>query len=1162
MPLSGPSRLGILTFPQHWAPNSLRVRFLCLPKISPLEPLEAGEPTFSQANLVFEANIIRGLDRLPRAVDATGQGVLLLSEQPINKEALFTQLDQEFNIKPRVPGAAAAPRFLKPVTESYLALTGRRQLSDYLIGEKDFECALHDAQSSQPPEPELLKDEVTWGQLMAYALRQPKLAMALGLIGEATIDLDDPTVFENGGWLYISLHADSDYAALPPPFKALFAARIPPLSEQRSIYSAVLFPVDGAGVADDVFREAERYDLGFARMVHGAQVQDRGDAIRLAWDDEQIAEWLNRQVNPTTEAPMGTAGYRVDVRTEGGDWNSLVRIASAADLMLGPHVLGPYAGESVVEVMPAQIAPARVGEYWMPPYFTTWRGSSLVLTDSNLTLLHQHPSLLAQPDAAPLLLNRERLFVAVDDTLVPLRYGKTYDFRVRLADLTLGGPPGTDDTPALPQAITTINFQRHTRPAQVNVTHRPTQDERFVTIEKPRIGYPEALFTGLKTFDQLTTKLDADILANREREMSAPDPDVLNVEILVEVRALEGDVAIYLPLYTTTREFVEVEDGDEDEIGIDLELKTEDLATLDQVSAVQPNNGPLVIPTARDIRLTLVGLGREDPGYFASADLRRGLPITVDLRAPAQEEAPLFAGVDSPLRSFFFQPPPPDGSVASPAERLAAELNLDHSGLTLAGRRGHRTVFACSAALRHTLSPERASITISSGADVIQRWINVLRFQLARDWTWDGLAEEGIAVQRRVKRPGKADLVELAGTVRLPHAVSPSATSAVSPDPDPRRLVRQSTEILFFDAFDPKPKPNPPPEAGEFPTEITIEYEIAPAFKDDLPPPAPMTEGILLPITTPPVQVPKLISAGIALSPYVAADDYSSTVKRRRSLWLEFESAPVDPDDAYFVRVLATAPDPMLIARDEAIPEVIEPPLPIEPEWMRLIEQEQPRDDSGLRAMDRLDQQAEAGPHYLVPLPHGLSETSLELFGMFTYEIRVGHTDSRWSSAQGRYGPALRIAGVQHPVPPLVCQAARNKQSIRVRAPYATAVHNARNVRRRFPRTSLWAVLYARVQQTDAASWRNLLLARLRMSPAQEFLDLEADARTLFGEAFVEVREVQIVMAQLGLPDDTPLTILAVELFDDPLPPEPLAQSLGHARMLRVSPLAPVPDQC
>ncbi|HEX5606374.1 MAG TPA: hypothetical protein VFY96_07660, partial [Candidatus Binatia bacterium] len=223
-----------------------------MPKVAPLDPLELGQPSFAQANLVFEANVIRGLDRLPRAVDATGLGELgLISDPPINKEALFNELDQEFNIKKPVRGPAVSQRFLKPVTSSYLALTGGRQLSEDLAGEKDFECALHDAQASQPPEPEVLKDEVTWGQLMAYALRQPKLATALGLVGEAEINLEDPAVFEKGGWLYLSLHASSDYAAVvePPPFKALYAARIPPLNQKRSLYAAVLFPVDGGGVA-------------------------------------------------------------------------------------------------------------------------------------------------------------------------------------------------------------------------------------------------------------------------------------------------------------------------------------------------------------------------------------------------------------------------------------------------------------------------------------------------------------------------------------------------------------------------------------------------------------------------------------------------------------------------------------------------------------------------------------------------------------------------------------------------------------------------------------------------------------------------------------------------------------------------------------------------
>ena len=87
-----------------------------------------------------------------------------------------------------------------------------------------------------------------------------------------------------------------------------------------------------------------------------------------------------------------------------------------------------------------------------------------------------------------------------------------------------------------------------------------------------------------------------------------------------------------------------------------------------------------------------------------------------------------------------------------PAERLANELELDHHDLTLAGRAGRRTVIGCSANLRHTLSPERSAITLSSDADATQQWIHALRFTLARDWTWRGLAEDGIAVYRQIKR--------------------------------------------------------------------------------------------------------------------------------------------------------------------------------------------------------------------------------------------------------------------------------------------------------------------------------------------------------------------------------------------------------------------------
>ena len=56
-----------------------------------------------------------------------------------------------------------------------------------------------------------------------------------------------------------------------------------------------------------------------------------------------------------------------------------------------------------------------------------------------------------------------------------------------------------------------------------------------------------------------------------------------------------------------------------------------------------------------------------------------------------------------------------------------------------------------------------------------------------------------------------------------------------------------------------------------------------------------------------------------------------------------------------------------------------------------------------------------------------MNETSPELFGFFVYEVRLGHKAGRWCTAQGRFGPPLRVAGVQHPAPPLTCQAARSK---------------------------------------------------------------------------------------------------------------------------------------
>jgi len=102
-------------------------------------------------------------------------------------------------------------------------------------------------------------------------------------------------------------------------------------------------------------------------------------------------------------------------------------------------------------------------------------------------------------------------------------------------------------------------------------------------------------------------------------------------------------------------------------------------------------------------------------------------------------------------------------------------------------------------------------------------------------------------------------------------------------------------------------------------------------------------------------------------------------------------------------------------------------------------------DEAGLEAMIQLLPSEHSDRHFLVPLPPGLSADSAEMFGFFTYELRVGHAKI-WSTAQGRFGRALRATGVQHPAPALFCTCQRNQTELVVEAPYALAVLNGRNI--------------------------------------------------------------------------------------------------------------------
>ena len=103
----------------------------------------------------------------------------------------------------------------------------------------------------------------------------------------------------------------------------------------------------------------------------------------------------------------------------------------------------------------------------------------------------------------------------------------------------------------------------------------------------------------------------------------------------------------------------------------------------------QPQDGPLVLPTARGIRLTFTAVGRDTPDYFASDAARRGEPVPLECRADAiaEDQDTLLIDPDGvpAVRSFYFQPPPDDASVPRPAERLGPGSGARSHGAAAVG---------------------------------------------------------------------------------------------------------------------------------------------------------------------------------------------------------------------------------------------------------------------------------------------------------------------------------------------------------------------------------------------------------------------------------------------------------------------------------------------
>ena len=1287
-------RLSLLTFPQRYDGGRLHVRVLVVPRLDagwsgdPLQPLIVDMPAvgdttdpFADADIQVEAHVLKGLDRFPSNVapdlvaplpEASG---VVATSRP-----LFTSLvapgPGRFKLSAGAPQLAgpADDRFAlnKYLPQSYrksFVFTGPRAAG--AVTDDSYHCAIKD--NAKPNKAFVVSpDTVSWGEVYAYCLRQPRLAMRLGLVREASFAVDDD-LFADGGWLYVDLTAGSAYATQAQAqfsFLARYAARIPPLTggAARQLFAAVQFPVlfddpmvpgpaPVLGTYDQVFIEAGDYDDGFAKIVHGTQpvsqnllaeepdgvapVNDIG--IRLGWDDEQILIWQNRQLvpDPTVpkiggqsqrlDAPMGVFGYRIDARASDADpWRSLVRVRPRAALMLDAVQIDAAEDtapgmELAVEVHPMQLdGNQATGRYWLPAFLSQWNGASLVLPDEDAAALYH-------TDVAGTTLGKQ--FAPLGLEAIPLRYGHSYQFRVRLMDPT-GGGPAEGDAPfyEAPAPVARVPFRRHVVPEPVRISDlttfpppapvgppdpeapdAPLFAGNAMHIARPRLGYPSVVFTGkyadpiarLQTASDRSRDPDP---ASRDRvAFGIPDPDVQRLRFDVEVRALRMDNKLsksqteaWALLYSTTRDFDPDVDRERD---VPLTFRAAnvlrfgdptDTGDFGLTHAQIDGMNDLPLPRSRDIRITVRAEADADAGYWAK-DANVGKPTQVTVRRESADESGLIAGDSAArrIRGMWLRPDPVPAVTPALAplffqrvsgeetptivQRLAQQIDVTSKGLTLVGHAGERVIFGCSRRIRHTLAPDSSSLTLAAKEDLTNHWIVAITVRLDRDWTWEGLRHVGFDIVRE----GNADP---AGPRQVGEweVVQTASLQALQ---DPQRTY---TRLVFLDAVEPQVAPPTPGQAPDvhFPDLVHLKYSVTPHLKKaPLPADVPLTMSLTLPVTTPPAQVPRIVAAGLALSEYRRNAAYSATEPRRRYLWLEFEQPPQDPNDAYFIRLLGYAPD-ILISDDR--PETLTPPeespLAIDPELIRVITPGQSDDSAGLNAMTPL-LPGDSPRHFLVPLPPGLNAESLEMFGFFTYELRVGHADI-WSTAQARFGRALRSTGVQHPAPALFCTATRSDEVLLVEAPYAQAVFHGRNITAVPPRTQIWALLYAQVRQADDKDWRNVLLddRMLRMRPRgkaselfnSKYLALETGLQNrdaaVVGVTGWENAEIAQMLRALGLPGDASLSLLCVEMMptmsaltghqDGSTPLRPLSQGLGHTRILRTSPLTEVPAVC
>src|SRR5262249_34976615 len=181
------TRLSLLPFLQAWDGVALSVRLLAVPRGRPLDPLVEGKPgpSFATAHLVVAARLVPGLDSMATTASAAADVTIDLPV-PAQSSALLQELETEFRVPPSSPPhpRPSGVEIRKFAPRTYRSAAGfSASRTSLVVTDDSFHCAMRSSRSGSYkglPPPTL--SGIPWGNVLAFALRQPALAEALGLV--------------------------------------------------------------------------------------------------------------------------------------------------------------------------------------------------------------------------------------------------------------------------------------------------------------------------------------------------------------------------------------------------------------------------------------------------------------------------------------------------------------------------------------------------------------------------------------------------------------------------------------------------------------------------------------------------------------------------------------------------------------------------------------------------------------------------------------------------------------------------------------------------------------------------------------------------------------------------------------------------------------------